>query len=147
MKEVSLRIQDMKEENEFHILAVTSPKNMFNMPAQSILEKARINQLEHLKGIKIHNVSVSDITVLIRVNAPEVCIQLEVKKGLLNEPYAIKTVLGWSLLGNMTNKNETNNANSKFSINRLDITTRDEMLHQLVKNFGETEDYFSTKSR
>ena len=42
---VSLKIQNMKEENELYISALTLPKNMFNMPAQSILEKARINQL------------------------------------------------------------------------------------------------------
>ena len=124
MKEVSLRIQDMKEENELHISALTLPKNMFNMPAQSILEKESINQLEHLKGIKIHNVSASDITILIGVNASEAFIKAEVRKGLPNEPYAIKTALGWSLLGNITNKNETNNTNYKLSINGLDITMR-----------------------
>ena len=70
MKEVSLRIQGMKEENELHISALTLPKSMFNMPGQFILEKTRINQLEYLKGIKIHNVSVSDIVILIRANAP-----------------------------------------------------------------------------
>ena len=42
---VSLKIQNMKEENELYISVLTLPKNMFNMPAQSILEKARINQL------------------------------------------------------------------------------------------------------
>ena len=70
----------MKEENELYISALTLPKNMFNMPAQSILEKARINQLEHLKGIKINYVSASDVTILIRANAPEAFIQWEVKK-------------------------------------------------------------------
>ena len=120
---------------------------MFNMPAKSILEKTRINELEHLKGIKIHNVSASDITVLIGVNTPEAFIQSEVRKGLPNEPCAIKTALGWSLLGNITSKNETNNANSKLSINRFDITNRDEMLYRLVKNDWETEEYLSTNSR
>ena len=136
----------MKEENKLHISALALPKNMFNMPARSILAKERINQLEHLKGIKIHNFSVSDITILIGANAPEAFIQSEVRKGLPNEPYAIKTALRWSLLRNI-NKNETNNTNSKLSINRLDITTRDETLHQLVINFWETEDYLSTNSR
>ena len=117
---------------------------MFNMPAQFILEKTGINQLEHLKSIKIHNVSASDITKLISTNAPEAFIQSYVRKGLPNEPYAIKTASGWSLLGNIASKNETNNANSKLSINRLDITTRDEMLHLLVKNFWETEELLST---
>ena len=70
VKEVSLRIQGMKEENELHISALTLPKSMFNMPVQFVLEKTRINQLEYLKGIKIHNVSVSDIAILIRANAP-----------------------------------------------------------------------------
>ena len=37
VKEVSLRIQDIKEENELYISALALSKNMFNMPAQSIL--------------------------------------------------------------------------------------------------------------
>ena len=122
----------MKEKNELHISALTLHKNMFTMPAQSLLQEARIIQLEHLKGIKIHNVGTFDITILIGTNVPEAFIQSEVRNGLPNEPYAIKTALRWSLLGNITNKNESNNKNSKFPINRLDMTTRDEMLHQLV---------------
>ena len=95
----------------------------------------------------LQNVSASDITVLIRTNAPEALIQSEVRKRLSNESHAIKTALGWLLLGNITNKNETNNVNSKLPINRLDITTRDEALHQLLKNFWKTENYLSTNSR
>ena len=122
----------MKEKNELHISALTLHKNMFTMPSQSLLQEARIIQLEHLKGIKIHNVGTFDITILIGTNVPEAFIQSEVRNGLPNEPYAIKTALRWSLLGNITNKNESNNKNSKLPINRLDMTTRDEMLHQLV---------------
>ena len=122
----------MKEKNELHISALTLHKNMFTMPAQSLLQEARIIQLEHLKGIKIHNVGTFDITILIGTNVPEAFIQSEVRNGLPNEPYAIKTALRWSLLGNITNKNESNNKNSKLPINRLDMTTRDEMLHQFV---------------
>ena len=76
----------MKEKNELHISALTLPKNMVKMPAQSILGKERINQLEHLQVIKIHDVSASDITTLIGANAPEAFIQSEVRKGLPNEP-------------------------------------------------------------
>ena len=122
----------MKEKNELHISALTLHKNMFTMPAQSLLQEARIIQLEHLKGIKIHNVGTFDITILIGTNVPEAFIQSEVRNGLPNEPYAIKTALRWSLLGNITNKNESNNKNSKLPINRLDMTASDEMLHQLV---------------
>ena len=50
-------------------------------------------------------------------------------------------------MGNITNKSENNNTNSKLSINCLDIITRHETLHQFVKNFWETEDYLSTNSR
>ena len=40
------------------------------MPTQSMLGKEKINQLKHLKGIKIHNVSAWDIAILIGANAP-----------------------------------------------------------------------------
>ena len=128
VKEVSLKIQDMKQENKLYISALILHKNLFNTSAQSILEETRINQVEYLMGIKIHYVSASDITILSGMNAPEAFIQSEVRKVIPNEPYTIKTSLGWSLLGNIT-KNGTNNANSKLFINRLDITTRDEMLY------------------
>ena len=75
------------------------------------------NQLEHLRDIKIRNVSGFGVAIL-------------TGKGLLNEVYAIKAALRWSLLRNVASKNEANNGNSHLSINRLDITTRDEMLHQ-----------------
>ena len=39
------------------------------------------------------NFSVSDITILIRANVPEAFIQSEVRKGLQNEPYGMKTAL------------------------------------------------------
>ena len=87
------------------------------------------------------------ITRLIGANAPEAFIQSEVRKRLPNEPYAIKTALGWSLSGNITNKNEINNTNSNLPTNSLDLITRDETLHQLVKNPWETEDYLSTNTR
>ena len=86
------------------------------MLVQSFLDKTRTNQLEDLKDIKICNVSAFGVVILIR-------------KGLPNELYAIKAALGWSLLINVTSKNETNNGNSQLSINRLDITTRNEKLH------------------
>ena len=42
VKEVILRIHDMNEENKLHISALTLPKNMFNIPAQYILQKKKL---------------------------------------------------------------------------------------------------------
>ena len=50
-----------------------------------------------MKGIKthkIHDVSASDITILIGGNAPKVFIQSDVEKELSNEPYLTQTILG-----------------------------------------------------
>ena len=146
VKEVTLKILDIKGENELKVSALTLPKNMFNMPSQSNLEQTVKDQFDHLKDIEISNVKTSDIKILIGANAPEAFIQLEVRKGHPNEPYAIKTALGWSLLGKLSNENKSYNKNPQFSINRIDISTRDKMLNELVKRFWECEDCYSTNS-
>ena len=54
---------------------------------------------EHLAGIDVIAAS-SRVDILIGQDNAEALIPLEVRRGKLDEPFAVKTVLGWSLHGN-----------------------------------------------
>ncbi|XP_013419027.1 uncharacterized protein LOC106179805 [Lingula anatina] len=60
-----------------------------------------IRQWSHLKDLQIPPVDVKDVTMLIGQDNPTVLLPHEVRHGCLNEPYAVKTILGWAISGPM----------------------------------------------
>ena len=75
------------------------------MPSQSSPTNGdNQNTFDHLQDIQIPKICVLEVTILIRANALDVFLQLEVRKGNPSQPYVIKTILGWSLLGNTTER-------------------------------------------
>ena len=105
IKEISLKIYDMDHKNEVEVQAYTLSKRTFNMSSQSSPTNGdNQNTFDHLQDIQIPKICASEVTILIGANAPDVFLQLEVRKGNPSQPYAIKTILGWSLLGNTTER-------------------------------------------
>ena len=54
---------------------------------------------------------------LIGANAPDVSLQMEVRRGNPRQPYAIKTILGWSLLGNAAKRGKRDKGGREYHIN------------------------------
>ncbi|XP_064632813.1 uncharacterized protein LOC135491092 [Lineus longissimus] len=76
-----------------------------------------LSRWPHLDGINTALTADSDIAeikVLIGVHVPQVYIQEEVRVGGLGEPYAIKTLLGWSILGPLKTKQQAESLNVNF---------------------------------
>ena len=57
------------------------------------------DQLSHLQGVPFPDVDRKKISVLIGTNVQEAFIPIEVRKGKADEPVAIRSSLGWSVLG------------------------------------------------
>ena len=76
------------------------------------------------------------MTILLGANAPDVFLQLEIRRGNLSQPYAIRTILGYSLLGNTTEKERPQKNPREYHMNRIKVLQHDEMLDQIVKRFG-----------
>ena len=87
------------------------------------------------------------MTILIRANAPDVFLQLEVRRGNPSQPYAVKTTLRRSLLGNTSEREKPQKGGREYHINRLEVLQYVEMLDQIVKRFWETEECSNAKSR
>ena len=148
VKEISLKIYDMDHKNEVEVEARTLPKRMFNMPSQSSATNGDNQKtFDHLQDIQIPNICASKVTILIGANAPDVFLQLELRRGNPSQPYAIKTILGWSLLGNNTEREKPQKGGREYRVNRIEVLQHDEMLDQIVKRFWETEHCLCANSR
>ena len=58
-----------------------------------------LSRWPHLKDIVIPEVDETQVTMLIGANVPEAQVHEECRKGKAGEPYAVRTILGWAVLG------------------------------------------------
>ena len=92
VKEVSLTILDGEQENALHIPSAFSiPRSMFNMPSQkqSKSAKSALEGYHHLKGTKLAHVPASEVTILVASDIPDAFLQLELRRGKQDQPYAM----------------------------------------------------------
>ena len=88
------------------------------------------NTFDHLQDSQIPEICASEMTILIGANTPVVFLQLEVRRGNPSQPYAIKTILGCSLLGNTTKRKKPQRSGREYHINCIEVLQHDEMLDQ-----------------
>ena len=71
------------------------------LPALSrvIPSKRQLQQWSHLQDIEFTNDSGSEIGILLGTDVPKAHWVVEQRIGRANEPYAVRTLLGWTLLG------------------------------------------------
>ena len=67
----------------------------------SIPLPADIKKWDHLKDLSVPHIGKSGVTLLIGQDVPSALVPLEIRKGREDEPYATRTVLGWTLNGPM----------------------------------------------
>ena len=58
-----------------------------------------LSKWPHLKDLEIPDVDDAQVTMLIGANVPEAQVHKEFRRGGSGEPYAVRTVLGWAMLG------------------------------------------------
>ena len=96
VNEVFLKIFDDEQENALCIpVLFTITKNMFKMPTQKLRKSSKfvLEGYHYLKGIKLANVPLSELTVFVGSNAPDAFMQLELRRGMEYQQCAIKTPL------------------------------------------------------
>ena len=130
--EVSLDVSAVDGDESFPIEeAYILPTEKFKMPAQPCppdLSEA----YTHLEGIDVVPVSPNQITILIGANVPEAHLQLEVRKGSRNQPWAINTPFGWTLFG--TSAATAEGLHGSF---HSMCTTLNEVIHPMVEGLWE----------
>ncbi|XP_041467687.1 uncharacterized protein LOC121415105 [Lytechinus variegatus] len=96
--EVSLSIQSLNGDVE---LEMPSLWTIDRLPTsrQSIPVQEDVDKWPHLRGIELPNVAESDIRLLIGSDVPEAFWVEEERRGRRKEPYAIRSPLGWTVMG------------------------------------------------
>ena len=103
-REVSLTVQSVDRSDSVCIPKVWAvdklPPVANNIPSAEELDRS-----EHLKHLKISNIQSSCVMLLIRIDVPEVIIPLEVRRGNVGEPGALRSPCGWSVVGPLCSGN------------------------------------------
>ena len=95
-----------------------------------------------LKDLKIPNVDDNQVTMLIGANAPEAQVHEEFRRGRSGEPYAVRTVLGWAVLGSVDMANSL--SSQVVTVNF--VKYGDELSDQQMRQFLRLDDIDMTRS-
>ena len=116
-----------------HIAEVWTTKDKFPCPGQHI---NRSVVYEHLHDLNFCDVLPEEVQILIGANVPQAHIQIEVRRGLDDQPMAIHTALGWSVMGTTYFEKHTD---TEANVNL--ISTQDKLLNDQVEQFWKTESF------
>ena len=67
----------------------------------SIVDGTELNNYQHLKKLNIPRSSLKDIALLIGQDNGDLLIPRDVRIGAPGEPYAVRTILGWTVAGRL----------------------------------------------
>ena len=106
------------------------PVNRGNIPTER-----DIKQWSYLKDIHLPQID-AGIELLIGTNVPKALEPLEVVCSVNNGPYAIRTLLGWTVNGPLTgNSGDTINwEHPQITVNRVSVVNLDDLWQQQFKN-------------
>ena len=129
--EVSLTVQNLNGKEEIDIPRVWTVETL---PISDALipDEKDIEEWDHLKGITFPTIDQREIKLLIGGDTPEAFWVMEQRKGKRKEPYAIRSPLGWTLMGPMSTRKGPSSVNVHF-------TCHEDPLQQQLKQFWESD--------
>jgi hypothetical protein len=96
--------------------------------AKAIPKQSDVGKWPHLNGLRFPEIEDKEVTLLIGSDVPEAFWVMDQRRGKTKEPYALRSVLGWTLLGPVNKVNDSNNGSVNF-------IAYDKQLHQQVEQF------------
>ena len=93
--------------------------------------------MSYLKDIDVSNIDTKDVMLLIGTDSPAAHIPLEVRSGKNDQPYAIRTRLGWAIRGPVGNTNASDKINVNFQQSSVDILSLKKLESMCTTDFDE----------
>ena len=90
-----------------------------------------------LDGIDLDDIKPQDISILVGANVPEAFIPLEIRRGLNQQPLALRTKFGWTLFGPSFSGDDLRS----YSCNLLQTPANEDAMHTLVEGFWKQESH------
>ena len=106
-----------------------------NASSRSIPSEQDARQWPHLRDIKLPSISEKEVRLIIGTNVPGAFWVLEERRGNRGEPYAIRTPLGWTLVGPM-DRSDGEDCHLNVNFVRLSEALREDedcLVHQLER--------------
>jgi hypothetical protein len=97
-----------------------------------------VKNLNHLKGIPLPSGSV-EVEILVGQDNSEALIPLEVRRGKSGEPFAMRTVLGWTVNGPVATADRQEIVSNPKNIRRSSIPSTEVALMEREKDKGKVK--------
>ncbi|CAG2242208.1 unnamed protein product [Mytilus edulis] len=106
-QEVDLQVKAIDGNDNVSLKKVWSVKKL-PISARSAAENVDIRKLPYLADIQIPSTDLTEVMLLIGTDSPNAHIPLEVRSGNENQPYAIRSRLGWAIRGPIEDMHASN---------------------------------------
>ena len=109
-KKAKLSVSALNESHYFDLPEVFCVEQL-PTKCNPCLTETELKRWTHLQGIEIPELRNKDVQLLIGVDNPELFRTQDERYGRTNEPFAVKTMLGWSIIGGSAYRKNTLNVN------------------------------------
>ena len=107
-----------------HICSLPSlPINPNSIPEESVTKR-----WPHLKDVTLPQIENKDVRLLIGSDVPEAFWNLEERRGKAKQPYAVRTPLGWSIMGPVDSSSSCNTEGKN-----VNLLKSDRQMHEQLK--------------
>ena len=128
-----------------HVLAIKE----FPSLVSSVANKEELKTYEHLRDLPMPDTTQKKVKLLIGQDNAHVLTPLEIRRGASNEPYAVKTKLGWTINGPLQSRQEAsdNKISGGDAKNMLMtgvcnfVSKENDTLLDAVENFWKVDSY------
>lgn len=121
------------ENDQYVELPHVFTQNKIPVKKENIPSQEDVDQWSYLREVKIPKID-SDVGLLIGCNVPKALEPWKVINSQGNGPYAVKTILGWTINGPLRKMDFTGNTgNPVVTVNRISIIKVEDLLQQQIK--------------
>ena len=138
-REISLTVESLDGTDKVEVKRLWTVDRL-NASRRSIPSEQDTRQWPHLEDIKLQSISEKEVRLIVGTNAPEAFWVLEERRGNRGEPYAIRTPLGWTLMGPV-GRIDCQERHLNVNFVRLVESARKDCLMQQVERFWAIENY------
>ena len=110
---VCLEVSDVSKENVLKIPEVYT-RTVLSVNLNNLGRSEDLNKWKHLEDVKFPEIDARKVDLLIGQDVPDALIPIDLRRGKPGDPYATKTILGWTLNGPLGGASSKRKATSNF---------------------------------
>ncbi|XP_045209072.2 uncharacterized protein LOC123560989 [Mercenaria mercenaria] len=114
-REVQLQVSALNGGQVIDLRRVWSVKTL-PISLQSLPDQSVAGKWKHLSGIYLPKIDVGKVELLVGSDTPDAFWVEEQRRGKRGEPYAIRTMLGWSIIGPIGNRPSLDHGSINFQL-------------------------------